>query len=110
MKLSKEQFVEYVNRYEQMLKEEYVIMDVLDASPEWKPSGWLNSFYDLLHDMCELKEDVICGSALDWFCWDTEFGEREDMRVIHTEDGDWDISTPAILYEYLMTYEVEKGE
>ena len=109
MKLSKEQFVEYVNRYEQMLKEEYVIMDVLDASPEWKPSGWLNSFYDLLSDMCELKEDIICGSTLDWFCWETEFGEREDMRVIEVSDGiKWDITDAGVLYDYLMEYEVEK--
>lgn len=109
MRLTKSEFIKYVDRYEQMLKEEYVIMDVLDASPEWKPSGWLNSFYDLLYDMCELKEDAICGSALDWFCWETEFGERGDMRVIEVGDGiKWDITDAGVLYDYIMEYEVEK--
>lgn len=109
MRLSKEEFVTYVNRYEQMLKEEDVIITNLDVNPEWKPSGWLNSFYDLLHDMCELKEDVIYGTTLDWFCWETEFGKREDMRLIQNRDGKtWDIYDAAALYDYIM--EVEVGE
>ena len=109
MRLSKSEFITYVNRYEQMLNEEDTIMTNLDINPEWKPSGWLNSFYDLLHDMCELKEDPHYGTTLDWFCWETEFGKREDMRIIEVEGGkSWDISNAAILYDYIMT--VEKGE
>ena len=109
MKLSKEQFIRYVNNYKRMSKEESEVIDALDVCPDWRPSGWVNSYYDLLSDMCELKEDPRYGTTLDWFCWETEFGKRADMRVIQMSDEtSWDITNAGILYDYLMKYEVEE--
>lgn len=104
MKLNKRQFCTAVRTYQSMFEEETALIEAFDISPEWKPGEWVDSYYELLTDMCELDEDPHIGTDLDWFCYETEFGKRKDYcKVYDTVTGrTWTIETPEILYDYIM--------
>ena len=103
MKLTKKQFCTAVDTYKSMLQEEEEIIEVLNVGPEWKGSGWIENYYELLSDLCEMEEDPIYGSDLDWFCFDTDFGRKEDYcKVYDQETGrTWTIKDPEILYDFI---------
>jgi len=84
-----------------MLEEENQIIDALDMSPEWKGSEWINSYYELLTDLCELEEDQYIGTDLDWFCFETDFGRKEDYCKVYDNGKTWRITTPDILYDFI---------
>lgn len=102
MRLTKEEFVKAVNKYEKMLAEECEIIDVMDMCPEWKPGTWVNEYYNLLSDMCELEENDIYGTDLDWFCFETKFGTDEDFTKVYDDVTEWNITSPEILYDFIM--------
>lgn len=106
MRLTKEEFVNAVNTYQKMLAEECEIIDVMDMCPEWKPGTWVNEYYNLLSSMCELEENDIYGTDLDWFCYDTAFGENEKFTKVYDGVTEWNITNPEILYDFIM-YEKE---
>lgn len=103
MKLDKRQFCAAVNTFEKMLEEENAIAEVLDISPEWKPMGWINNFYNFLSDVCDLEEDPTYGTDLDWFCFETDFGRLEDYcKVFDHETGrTWTIRDAETLYDLI---------
>ena len=103
MKLDKAQFCTAVETYKVMLKEQDELLDALNANIEWKPGEWINNYYDLLSDLCELDEDPYIGTDLDWFCFETDFGRRKDMCKVfdHETSRTWRIETPDILYDYI---------
>lgn len=108
MKLSKEQFCKYVKLYEQMTQEEEEILNVLGATPEWTPGTWISDFYMLLRDICELEEDPITGTPLDWFCHETDFGHNERMNVVTivdnkktTDTEEIKVNSPEVLYDLI---------
>ena len=103
MKLDKRQFCIAVETYKEMLEEEDEFLNAFDISPEWKPGQWIHRYYELLEDLCELEEDDLYGSDLDWFCFDTKFGTDKEMnKVYDTETGrTWRIESPEILYDFI---------
>ena len=103
MKLDKRQFCIAVETFKEMMEEEDKLINAFDISPEWKPGQWINRYYELLEDLCELEEDDLYGSDLDWFCFETNFGQKEDMnKVYDTETGrTWRIESPEILYDFI---------
>ena len=103
MKLDKRQFCIAVETYKEMLEEEEKLLDALDVAPEWKPGEWINNYYELLEDLCELEVDDLYGTDLDWFCFETDFGQNKDMnKVYNTETGrTWRIESPEILYDFI---------
>lgn len=103
MKLSKHQFCVAVETFKEMMEEENDLINALDISPEWKPGRWINNYYELLEDLCELEVDDLYGTDLDWFCFETDFGQNKDMnKVYNTETGrTWRIESPEILYDFI---------
>lgn len=103
MKLDKRQFCTAVDTYKTMLEEEHQMIDVLDISPDWKGSEWIENYYDLLSDLCELEEDPYVGTDLDWFCFETDFGEKKDYCKVFDKDTShtWTIETPETLYDFI---------
>lgn len=105
MRLSKEQFCNYVNLYKQMLQEEDLIANVLGAQVEWTPGTWINNFYKLLSDMCELDSDSLIGTKLDWFCYETNFGQDDTMNTVIILDSNGvkpiKVNSPEILYDLI---------
>ena len=99
MKLSKSQFCTYVDTYKEMLEQEDKILNVLGADCEWTPSNWINNYYNMLTDLCELPEDKIIGNFLDWFAFDTNFGKRDN--IIFCDGRKWTINSPEILYDFI---------
>lgn len=102
MKLTKQQFVKYVNTYEEMLKESNKVASSLGVV-EWAPDRWISNYYKMLSDMCELYEDNMVGTILDWFCFETDFGANADMNMIYEEGREWPwrIESAEILYDYI---------
>lgn len=103
MKLDKAQFCTAVKTYKVMLEEQDELLDALNANIEWKPGEWINNYYDLLSDLCELDEDPYISTDLDWFCFETDFGRRKDMCKVfdHETSRTWRIETPDILYDFV---------
>ncbi len=103
MKLDKAQFCTAVETYKEMLEEQDELLDALNANIEWKPGEWINNYYELLTDLCEMEEDPYIGTDLDWFCFETDFGRKKDMcKVFDTETSrTWRIETPETLYDYI---------
>ena len=103
MKLDKREFCIAVETYKEMLEEENKLLDALEVGPDWKPGVWINNYYELLTDLCEIEVDELYGSDLDWFCFDTKFGTNKDMNKIYdTETGrTWRIESPEILYDFI---------
>ena len=103
MKLDKRLFCIAVETYQEMLEEEDKLINAFDISPEWKPGHWIQNYYELLEELCELEVDDLYGSDLDWFCFETNFGQKEDMnKVYDTETGrTWRIESPEILYDFI---------
>ena len=86
------------------MEQENTIIEVLDISPEWVGSEWINNYYELLTDLCELERDQYIGTDLDWFVYETDFGRKKDYnRIYDINTGKvWTISSPEILYDYIM--------
>jgi hypothetical protein len=104
MKLTKRQFCTAVKDYESMLNEETAVAAALGmVDVEWLPDKWVNTFYELLSDMCELDEDPHIGTELDWFCFTTDFGKNKDYCRIYDQETNktWKITSPEILYDYI---------
>ena len=104
MRLTKYEFCNAVDMFEEMCEQEKQVQEVLGIStPEWTPGGWIESFYQLLSDVSECDEDPHYGTDLDWFCFDTDFGRKEDMcKVFDHETGrTWRIESPEILYDFI---------
>ena len=103
MKLDKKQFCTAVETYQTMMEEEKQIANALDLGAEWKCAEWIENYYDLLTELCELEVDPYVGTDLDWFCYETDFGRRADYcRVYDKETGNtWTIRTPETLYDYI---------
>lgn len=104
MKLSKKQFCIAVNTFHDMLEQENKLLDVLNITPEWVPGEWVNNYYDLLSELCELEEDPQIGTILDWFCFEIDFGKDKDNKI-YNGYKEWTINSPEILYDYIMEVE-----
>ena len=103
MQLTKRQFCDYVETFQKMLQQESELVDALNITPEWVPGEWVNHYYDMLEELCELDDDPIYGNDLSWFCFDTEFGQNKDMnKIFDAETGrTWRIEGPDILYDWI---------
>ena len=103
MKLTKEQFCNYINKYKEMTEQENDIVSVLGGTAEWIPSTWLSNYYEMLNDLCDLPEDKYAGTILDWFVFDTDFGSDDEMNIIRCSDSNkkWKINSPEVLYDYI---------
>lgn len=105
MKLKKSEFCKYVEDYRLMLEQEDKVLEILNCDPEAIMCQWISKYYSLLSDMCELPENPLYGSDLDWFCYETNFGQREDLRKVFFEGRTWDIKDAGILYDFIMEQE-----
>lgn len=105
MRLSKSEFISYLNKYKDMYDQLEKVEDALNCSVDTTFSKWIDEYYNFLSDMCGLPEGAY-GTMLDYYCFERDFGER---CVITEADGtEYKISTPAELYDFLVeTYESE---
>ena len=90
--------------YQTMLEDETQLLQALDSSPEWVGAHWIESYYELLSEMCELEEDDYGDTDLDWFCSETNFGKNVDYRKMYDMNTGrtWDIKSPEVLYDFIM--------
>lgn len=103
MKLTKAQFCEYVNTYEEMIRESDRLAAEFGVGGTWKFDEWITNYYQMLTDMCELSEDPSFGTDLDWFCFETDFGKNEEMNKVYVKDCEWPwvIKDAGILYDFI---------
>jgi hypothetical protein len=102
MKLDKRQFCIAVDTYKSMLKELEEIENAIGGELR-VPTDWIDSYYDLVTDLCELEDDPYVGTDLDWFCFETDFGSKKDYCKIYDKETGrtWTIETPEILYDFI---------
>ena len=104
MRLTKEEFLHGVEQLHKMREEENIIADILDVSPEWIGGKWLWNYYSLISKLCDLPENNLIGTDLDWFCWETEFGKHDNVITVDIDDGDnykaYVIETAEDLWNY----------
>lgn len=103
MKLTKAQFCEYVNTYEQMMRQNDNFCDILHIDFNNMFFEWLNNYYAFLSDMCELDENCGQGTCLDWYCFETDFGKDKESVKVYEEGKEWPwiIDSPEILYDFI---------
>lgn len=101
MRLTKEEFCEAVNKYEEMYRKEHEIIKTLDINPEWAPSTWLDEYYNFLNKMCDFTQRGY-ENDLDYYCFDLDFGKKWKPRMIIVNNKDvpcrnaeelWDLIT-----------------
>lgn len=102
MKLTKRQFCIAVDTFQSMMEELNAIEDTVGSELR-VPSDWIESYYDLVLDLCELEEDPYVGNDLDWFCFETDFGRKKEYCKVYDKHTDrtWTIETPEILYDFI---------
>lgn len=107
MKLTKNEFLIYMSTYMKMCEEEEQVVNVLGIDFENTMSHWIDNYYNLISDLCELKDEGF-GSTLDWWCFETDFGKRN--AAILNEDGTvfFEIPDAAALYDYLVNVEIPR--
>lgn len=102
MRMTKKQFCNAIETYQNMVEQYHEVAAVLNIGPETVFDFWIDNYYILIQDLCELEENNLYGTDLDWFVFDTDYGRREDMNRIYLDDGRvWTINSPEILYDFI---------
>lgn len=112
MRISKEEFVEYVKayqEYEELLRKLEDVMNV--CLIESKFEDFADKVYNIIHSMFDFDmedEDIRCyGSDLDYFMWELDCGRNWESGMVETDGEDVDWSSPEKFYDYLVA--VEEG-
>lgn len=100
MKLNKKDFCKAMKTYETLWTETNKALNYLKES---FTDQYLDAYYDLFITACGFKNKQYLMAAIDWFCFDTDFGQNKETRIINDKNTIWDITTPERLYEYLTT-------
>ena len=87
-----------------MMEQEKQIADALDIGSEWAGTEWIDNYYELLFDLCELEDDGVYMNDLDWFIFETDFGRKKDYATMYDANTGrtWCITSPEILYDFIM--------
>ena len=102
MRLIKEEFVNAVNCYEEMTKAEQQMADALGMTTcEWEPFKFVSNYYDLLSQVCELPEDSVMGTDLDYYCFEKNFG-KDGCKIYSSAAGEVEIHNASELYDFIM--------
>ena len=100
--MTKQQFCDAIETYQSMMEQYDEVAEVLNIGPETIFDSWIDNYYILIQNLCELEENEIYGTDLDWFVFETDYGRREDMNKIYLDDGRvWTINSPEILYDFI---------
>lgn len=102
MRLTKDEFCAAVNKYEQMCAEENKVIEALGCNFEWKPSLWLSEYYELLIKMCDLPENDLYGTDLDYYCFELDFGKKWEPGTILIDDEDIPCRNAEELWNLIM--------
>ena len=102
MRMTKQQFCDAIETYQCMTEQYDEVAEVLNIGPETIFDSWIYNYYILIQNLCELEENEIYGTDLDWFVFETDCGRREDLNKIYLDDGRvWTINSPEILYDFI---------
>ena len=112
MLISKEKFINYVNKYKEAWEEQERFQDALRPFFDFPVCTYrdnlMNAYEQLLVEVSE------CGNEDDIFSW-WLFESPNDSKVISVKEKDgttikYDVTTPEVLYDYLVTcYGNQKG-
>ena len=103
MRFTKDEFIEAIETLKEMIEKENKICEVFECGFEWVGDKWISEYYHLISKMCELEEDPLFGTDLDYFCWELDFGRKWEEGIIKDEDGnDIRLKTSEDLWNYIM--------
>lgn len=104
MRLTKEEFCNAIDTYQEMYDQLKEIEDTLNIGPENRMSKWIHSYLDLIEDLCDFKEENYTkefGTAVDYYCFETDFG-RNNLRVTNSKKEVVPLKTSEDLWNLLM--------
>ena len=114
MKLSKEEFVTYINNlksfydyYEHVYIISHGSINILDSN---NTSKVIQSYIDMLEKLMEVEKYPIIGSDIQYFVHELDFGTSDIAHeAIKLENGEIvDVSSIEKLYDYLVRCDEEK--
>lgn len=105
MNISKEDFVNTINKLKRCIDKEDNIDDILQKFDIYLDDD-SEKLYDTVIHLLEILTGVIVdeefGSDISYFCWDLDFGRDYEPGMITDKEGnDIDFSTAESLYDYL---------
>ena len=106
MLISKEKFINYLNKYKEAWEEQERFQDALRPFFDFPVCTYrdnlMNAYVQLLVEVCGCQEE---DDIFDW--WLFESPNDSKLISIKEKDGtkvDYDVATPEGLYDYLATY------
>lgn len=110
--LSKEVFIEALNKLQKICKAEENLYNASDAAIhlfEWTPfANMIDMYVKVLENAMEVIIDDRLGSVISYFIYDLDFGKDYKPGYYIDDDKDIDISTAEKLYDYILT--MKKGD
>ena len=111
--LSKETFVEAINRLRELSNAEQALYDATNGSMqllEWKPySDVIDMYVRMLEEAMNVEVDDMYGSNISYFIYDLEYGTKWTETSITDANGTpIDISTVEKLYDFLIAERAEQ--
>ena len=118
MLISKEKFIEIMNEFKVFCESSDKLADALRDYDNTSDFGGFSNFramdiiIDLLDILVQDFPDEYCGSLIDYFIYDLEWGTKWTPDSFSEQDGtSIDISTVEKLYDYLESnYKENHGE
>lgn len=106
MNISKEDFVETINKLQECWDRENKIHDALEACDIYFEDNSADYLYSTTIHLLELltndPANDIYGSDISYFCWELNFGREYKPGMITDNEGkDIDFSSAEKLYDYL---------
>jgi hypothetical protein len=106
MLISKEKFINYLNKYKEAYEEQDRLQDALRPFFDFPVCTYrnnlMNAYEELLVEVCECPEE---DGIFSW--WLFESPKESKIISIKEKDGsttEYDVVTPEGLYDYLITY------
>jgi len=100
MRFTKEEFKRAIAALEIMSRDERDIGEALTAGPEWIGSSWVQEYYGLIEQMCDISSDY--DNDLSYFVYDLDFGRNWHPGMVTDENGeDVPLSTIDNLWDLL---------
>lgn len=101
MRLTKDEFIDGINTIKKMYSEEQQILAALDTSPEWKCGEWVDNYYNLFIQLCELPENDYYGTDVDYFIYELNFGKDWKPGMVKENGEDIKLTTPEELWDFV---------
>lgn len=84
MRFTRDEFIKVVGNFETMFSQCLKLQEAMVCS-EWIGNKWVDQYWDLMYDLCDLKPGEA--DDFDFFIFDLDFGRKWAPGIIKDGDG-----------------------